>query len=182
MPVLALSVLLVCFSLTLITNSPLRIDELTHYPQILLFFEGRWELYKFPGENYSVGAMIPGYHALMATFANVFGNAEPHIIRLYAFCLSLCLLPCAYLLARGIDSENAGLRTAQMYFLPILFPFYFLIYTDILSLALLLASLFACRDRCFKLAGALSFLSLFVRQANIVFVFFCCLLHKFGVF
>jgi alpha-1,2-glucosyltransferase len=67
---------------------------------------------------------------------------------------------------RRLDAQ----RVLQFVFLPILFPFFFLVYTEILSLLLVLVGLCLGLRRNYVLAGLASCLSVTVRQNNVVWL------------
>jgi alpha-1,2-glucosyltransferase len=74
-------------------------------------------------------------------------------------------------------AEEPYLSTAQFVFFPILFPYCFVLYTDVPSLALVLWALRASLDRRHVTAGALGTASLLVRQTNVLWIAFMALLR-----
>jgi hypothetical protein len=67
------------------------------------------------------------------------------------------------------------LRTYQYVFLPILFPFFFLLYTDPTSQLFVLFGLWAAVSRHAKTAALFAILSVCIRQTNIIWLFFLLL-------
>ena len=76
---------------------------------------------------------------------------------------------------RLAGSEDATLATAQLMFLPILFPYGFLLYTDVPSVALVLWMFRLSLDGRHATAGALGIAALGVRQTNVVWIGFIAL-------
>lgn len=151
-------VLLVFFRLK---NSPLLYDEVFHFRRIEGLLNGTITLQGF-------GVMFPGYHVLAAGILRIFGQTSLSAARVVSFFFSLTSCIAAYGVARSVDRPSALLRTLQFALFPILLPFFPLIYTDTLSLSLVLFALLAA------LRGRLLLLSLFfllaalVRQNNIL--------------
>jgi alpha-1,2-glucosyltransferase len=97
-------------------------------------------------------------------------------LRLFTTALSLLCVLVFFSLARQADAGHAEERSAQFLFLPFLFPFFFLIYTDVLSLLLVLGMVGASLHRRYWLSGALGVLACLVRQNNILWVEFVAVL------
>lgn len=153
---------------------PLRLDEAGHYRQILWFLDGHLSLYRLPGAEYPGNAMLPGFHALFAGVAWFTGIESVDLFRFYNTLLSvLFALLCGAVVRRLANGTEEGMsRAAQIYFLPILFPFYFLIYTDILSLFLLVLAFWFCCRRQLVWSGVFALVSICVRQTNVVWTAF----------
>ena len=71
---------------------------------------------------------------------------------------------------RVLESGGSGERIAQFAVFPIIFPYFFVIYTDIPSLFVVLAGLWLCLRERYALGCLALALSLGVRQNNIVWV------------
>ena len=148
----------------------LLLDENGHYGQIRLFLDGRLALFKWGEDGYPASAMFPGFHAVLAAVAWATGLDSPTALRAFCFLGSLAFWLVAYLLARRlVGGDYALLRATQAYFVPIVFPFCFLIYTDVFSLLVTTAAFLACIDRRLNVCGLLMLLALGVRQNNVVF-------------
>lgn len=140
-------------------------DEHLHMDQILRFARGEFSMNEFVTQ-------IPGYHAIIAVPAALSGMTSVDGLRLFSFLLSVATVVVFYLCARAIQPRLSGAATAQFALLPILLPYFFLLYTDVTSLLLvLLALLFALRKR-FTVAGVFATLAVFVRQTDIVWLGF----------
>jgi DIE2/ALG10 family len=157
-------------------GATLILDESQVLGQVRLFASGRFELLRWPGHQYPAAAMFPGFQALLALVAAVTGDASAPSLRSACFAVSVLSGLVVYGLAKELAGpRGAPLRAAQVYLLPVLFPFHCLLYTDGFSLLVTMAALWACVRRAYVAAGALMLASLLVRQTNVVFsVFLCC--------
>lgn len=108
-------------------------DEIYHASQISLFLEGETALL-------SQLTIFPSYHLLISHAARLVGADSLPSWRLLSFLGSLLLLPVFYLLCRRICPGEALRRTALLAFLPLLFPYFFLLYVDVWALLLILLS------------------------------------------
>lgn len=140
------------------------VDENVHLDQILRFARGDWTI------NQAL-AMLPGFHLLVAALVFAFG-ATAASIRIVVFGLAMATVVVFYVLARDVDPRSAGTRTLQFALMPVLFHQFFLIYTDVTSLLVVLVMmLLAVRGR-YVAAGALGVVAIAVRQDNVVWVAF----------
>ena len=153
-------VLVFCF--VALANNPLVIDEKYHLAQIERFLHGD---YRVPDVT-----TVPGYHALLALLAGVTGLVSPARVRLLSFVLSAGTLAVFFRLLRELGRDRV--RLATLAFLPIVFPYLFLIYTDVFSLGLVLTSLLLSLLGRQKLAGLAGIASMLVRQSNVVWLVF----------
>ena len=149
------------------------VDEAGHHAQITMFQRGDYALYRLPGREHPVNAMLPGFHAAVAVIATLADVESRPAIRAICFIWSLALIIVVWKTTRlGSNDAIATLRTIQAVCLPILFPFHFLIYTDVLSAATCLAAVFFClQDRPWATAVAV-FTAAVVRQTNGLLAFF----------
>jgi len=145
----------------LLGNAPPIADEGFHVYQIQLFLNG----------NYSLSPAItvpPVYHAILAAVFKLIGIDAIIVARFISFLGSLGCIYAFNLLAKRISPEDSHLRTVQFIFLPIVFPFLFLIYTDIWALAALLLSIErAMAQRAWQSSLALA-LAVAMRPPNIL--------------
>lgn len=149
------------------------LDEKDHYSQIEMFYNGDYSLYARPGETTPKNATFPGFHLIAAYFAKIIGYCSPEIIRIFNIIAGILSLIAAYFIARELCGPDiAFIRAMQVLFLPILFSFSFLIYTESLSLLMLLIAFFACIKKRPVIAGVFAFIAVMIRQNNIVFVLF----------
>jgi alpha-1,2-glucosyltransferase len=143
-------------------------DERVHYGQIVAFARG----YSRIDPRLT---MIPGYHALMASAAWMTGALSTNAVRFFTFVVGMSAVGAFYFASRAEQTRNPTLATLQFAFLPIAFPSFSLIYTDITSLLFVLLMVLAALKRRHGLAGLFGLLSCLIRQNNIVWVVFVLL-------
>jgi alpha-1,2-glucosyltransferase len=146
-------------------NQDLLIDEHTHYDHITRFAKG----------DFSIGSKlstIPGYHALMAVIAAAFGISSVAGLRLVSLGIAILSIVIFYVAARHFSPKNAHIKTLQYGFLPILFPYFLLLYTDALSVLFVVLGIWLILKKKYSLAGLSGILSVLVRQNNIVWLAF----------
>jgi len=153
----------------LVGNTSPIADEGFHIQQIQMFLDG----------NYSIAPKLtvpPVYHAIFATIYKLLGFDSIMVGRLISFSGSACSILIFYLLAKRISPEERNFRTLQFIFLPIIFPFFFLIYTDIWALgAVLLSTERALAQKAWQSALAMAF-AVALRPPNIVWAAIPCTL------
>jgi len=142
-------------------DNVLRWDERAHWRQIELFLRREWSM------EPSI-TTLPGYHAFIALAAWVMGTGRSPSIRLVQFEIALCAIVTFFFLARRRDPGGATPKTLQFVFLPILFPMFFMVYTDVASLLFALLTTLAATAGRYPAAGVLGLASCLVRQNNIV--------------
>ena len=147
-------------------NPRLYLDENFHFNQIVLFYNNNYIL--TPQLS-----MIPGFHLGIAAILKLL-RSYPFLInvKILVFLINLAVIFIFYKTARKIDKPHAFIKTLQFCFLPPVFPFYFLIYTDIISLTLVLAALYFLLFSKPFLSAGFAFLSVLTRQNNIIYLLF----------
>jgi alpha-1,2-glucosyltransferase len=161
----------------ILSFSDLYGDEEVHYDEIAHFARG--DLSFNP-----LLTTLPGYHALLGLIGYVTGVTNVPFMRFLSFLIGLATIGVFGLIGRELYRDAGFLRMIQFACLPILFPFFFLLYTDVLSLLfVLLAFFFILRERP-TLAAVMSLAGMLVRQTNIVWLlfFFAFLIHAFMAF
>ena len=154
-------------------------DELTHYYQIRAFANGNFR--QLPALT-----TIPGYHLFFAYLSKPFGQLSIPLTRFLSMIFSLLSVLLFFFISKNINPDSNLTRTMQYYFFPILFPFFFLIYTDVFSIFLILLSLYLVFKQRFYLSAIAGILSIFVRQNNVIWLFLILLLiyhhnYKFSI-
>jgi len=149
-----------CTLLRLSTNTIVA-DERVHRLQILTLAEGTLEIHKKL-------TMIPGYHAVMALLSRVMDAESPTALRLLSALLGLPVIGVFHAIVRQLAPRFAVVATLQFAFLPILFPLFFVLYTDVFSLLLVLLSVLLVLRRRRNAAAVVAILSVLVRQTNIL--------------
>ncbi|MEI6221753.1 MAG: hypothetical protein WCP97_03220 [bacterium] len=148
------------------------VDELNfHYPAVLAVSDGR-----FTDEVFSRLWMLPGYHIIVGVLARALNFTSLFQFRLISTIISLFSLLFVYLISKTLFPKQALVRTLQFLFFPAVMPFFFLLYTDMVSFAIVLASLWLTLRRRYQLAGFVGTISLFVRQNNVLWIAFYILL------
>lgn len=136
-------------------------DESDHLRQIHRFMKG----------NYAVMSQlttIPGYHMAVATIANFFHDVSSQQLRLISLVLSLFSIPVFYLIAKKMEARDPLMKTLQYIYLPITFLYFPLMYTDIFSLLWVMLAFYFARRKKYSWSAVFLFISLLVRQNNIV--------------
>ncbi|MEK6776958.1 MAG: hypothetical protein AABY87_08770 [bacterium] len=145
------------------------VDEEENLVQIRMFLSGQYQEFKYI-------ATTPAYHGVIAFLACLLNAQSVNSLRLISLVLSLSAVPVFFFAARRLDEAEAPLATSQFFFLPILLPFFFLLYTDVLSLGLVLLSVYGALTHREYLAGVAGILAVAVRQNQIVWLLFVFLL------
>ncbi len=115
---------------------------------------------------------LPGYNAAVGLTGRLFGVESIPSLRTISFILSLLTLVSFALLCHKLGAESASVKWMQFAWLPVIFPFFPLFYTDVFSMGFFfLALYFVVRDK-YVLSGIVISSSLIVRQTNIVWLFF----------
>lgn len=157
-------------------------DEGFHWTQIVTFLNG--------GDFSSYITTIPGYHLCMTylikalSWMKVIPPESLPAARCLNWVLSLPAVVCFYLMVRKSGEGNSTALSLQLFLSPIIFPFFFLVYTDMTSVSLLmLAALLVMGDR-YHLAAIVAGISILFRQTNIMwlFLFWLLALHNAGFF
>lgn len=144
-------------------NSKLHSDEVFHANQIWLFYEG---------QNSLVGNITvpPTYHFVIGKIVQLTGGYHDNLLRLISLCIALLTIPLVYFTAKYYDNISAWEKTLQVYFTPLIFPYFFLLYTDIWSLCSIVATMLLALHRHFIWAGLVGGLAIVIRQDNIAWV------------
>ncbi|GLS04449.1 hypothetical protein GCM10007860_15960 [Chitiniphilus shinanonensis] len=138
-------------------------DEGIHLYQIQHFHAGHLDLH---------GALtnIPGYHWLMALLTMPVETPSVVLVRRINAFFALGTLTTLMVLTYQVRGRLCITRVTQLLFMPLVLPFYFLIYTDAVSLLLILLCLSLGLSNRMLLAAVIGTLSLGIRQNNIVWL------------
>lgn len=173
MPLLGLGVLLgtlYCAALIASLGAPLRGDELYHYAQIHLFRHGESRIL----DRYLT--TIPGFHAAVAGAMAALGLDSPGAARAINAGFGLLAAAGFHALRRRLWPGTESIATAQFVALPILAPLFFLVYTDVLALALILWATVAALSGRHAWAGLALLGVVLVRQNDVVWAAFVLVL------
>ena len=157
-------------SFVLIMDMELNVDETFHYPQIKNFLEFDFHL------GPSATTVLPGYHYAVFAIASIFGAKSVAAIRFISFCIAILSMAAFYILARHLREQDSLSKTLQYIFFPLLYPFFFFIYTEALSILLVCLAIYLTLRKRYYVAGLVGILSCLVRQDNIMWVGFQFLL------
>ena len=139
----------------------LRVDERNHLNQIQRYLAGNFV---------TTSTASGGFHAAAAGFAWLTGWPTQQGIRLFVVLIAIAAIFTFRALAQSFDPHTGTMRTLQFTVFPLLFPFWFVIYTDVFALLFLLLAVWAfTRDR-FQLTGILGALGTAVRQTSVVWL------------
>jgi alpha-1,2-glucosyltransferase len=116
----------------------------------------------------------PSYSMVIWGISSVLRSPTVSDLRLFTCILGLASVAAFYCCATKIDDKVALIRTFDYFLLPILFPYFFLIYTDPFAMLFLLLAVYGYLDKQYSLAGICSGLSVLIRQTHIIWV--CMLL------
>lgn len=138
-------------------------DEGFHAHQI-------WHYYVGGNEPFDTITTPTFYHQIIASVMNLIGYYHDYLLRLVNLLVALCLLPVFYCMVRRYRPPTASARTAQLLFAPLIFPYYFLVYTDLWALLLIALSFLAVFERRPWLAGLFGFGAVLIRQDAIIWL------------
>ena len=156
---LIITVMGVCFLAA--RTMGVRVDEPSHHAQIERYVAGNYV---------TTTTAAGGFEATAAVFARLTGRSAKEDIRLFVLLISGATIVLFRSLVRSFEPQASTMRTLQFVFFPLLFPFWFLIYTDVYALMLLLLAILALTRHRFHLSGILMILSVMVRQTYIVWL------------
>jgi hypothetical protein len=140
------------------------VDEWAHFAQVREFLRGNFK----PLEALT---MLPGYHATVAAAAKLAHDESLDFARLVTLAFGILAIPAFAGIRRAVaPGEDPLVPTLQFVFFPLLFPFCFLVYTDVPSLALVLWALRASLAGRDVAAGAIGIVALLFRQTNVVWI------------
>jgi len=145
------------------TSEVYRGDEMHHHPQIAAFIDGR-----FDDVGRGMLSMLPGYHAIVAAVAWGVGTHSPSTVHLRSAILCFPTVVLFFLCARALGKDNRVSLSLLFLLCPLVYPYFFLICTDIPALLFLLGVLFLTLTGRYQLAGLMVWLTLLMRQTNIV--------------
>lgn len=144
-------------------NSNLHADEGFHAGQIWLFYDGQDKL----AGNITVP---PTYHYIIGKIVQFTGGYHDNLLRLISLTIALLTIPIVYFVARFYNQSDAWLKTLQIYFTPLIFPYFFVLYTDIWSLGFVALTLLLTLQKRYFWAGFAGCLAILIRQDNIAWV------------
>ena len=147
------------------SSAPELVDEGANWKQIVIFLNR--ELGIKPGLN-----VLPGYHALIALVLIIFQKTGIYSARFVTTWISFASVIVFYLLTWKVYSRPSLLKTFQYAFFPLFFPFFPLLYADVLAMMLVLLAFYLVLWERYTLSGIVALLSMLVRTNNIAWFVF----------
>jgi alpha-1,2-glucosyltransferase len=156
----------------IIRHIPFIIDEKWHFGQIKQFQSGNFKL-----DTYI--AVFPTYHFITAAVLWLCKSDTLQAARYFSLLIAIFNAITFYALSKEIYPQERYVRTLQFVFLPLIFPYHFLVYTEGMSLLFVLISIYlALRDKPL-LSALIAILAVSIRATNIFWAGFSWLLLLF---
>jgi len=153
-------------ALILFWHAPLKVDEQDHYPQTVSYVNGDY------AKPYLISTLTT-YHAVLAVISKVAGGITS--IKFFRAINLLFALIAIFIFGKicvNLKKEMTEVSMMQFAFFPIIFPYFFLVYTDILSLLMVLAAIYFLVRKKYQWSGLFSIFACAVRQDNIIWLGF----------
>lgn len=139
-------------------------DEIAHYSHINWFDHGKFKV------AWDILTVLPGYHAISAAILWVTDLRTLAAARWLNAAYGLLAIGAFHWMRRNATGKEEAAATLQFALLPILFPYDFMVYTDVLSLAVVLAAGAITLSGRHVISGALMILALCIRQTNVIWL------------
>jgi alpha-1,2-glucosyltransferase len=142
-------------------------DERFHYAEIKSLYHNQWEIKSYL-------TTIPGYHFVIAMLMKSLNSERLFTVRALSLCFSLMTLPMVWLIGKKLlwEEDEMRMRLLQFLLFPLSLPFFFLAYTDMFSLLIILLSFYFLLKKQYSYAGLCIIASCLVRQTNIIWLLF----------
>lgn len=140
------------------------VDEVAHYVHINRFDHGDFRI------AWDILTVLPGYHALSAAVLWITDQRTLAAARLLNAVYGLLAIGAFHWMRKNAFGKAELAATLQFALLPILLPYDFMVYTDVLSLAFVLAAGAATLGRRDVVSGMLMIGALCIRQTNVVWL------------
>lgn len=150
-------------------------DEWVHWQQIRRFVQGDYRIY----EEYLTN--VPGYHWLLAGLLMPFDLQALGWTRAVTALMTLASVSLFYRVRLQLHPADAQRATAQFFFLPTMFIYGYMAYTDVPALMFLLAALLATLKGRHVLSAFLLLASMAMRQNNVLWVVFLAVFASWPV-
>lgn len=119
-------------------------------------------------------SVLPGYVIIISFFMKIFGSYSLASARLITAIFSFFSIIIFFFIAKKLNNKFVYIKTLQYVLFPLIYPFFFLVYTDIFSLVLVLASFLLLLNKKYAFSGILALISVLIRQDNIFWIGFFC--------
>jgi alpha-1,2-glucosyltransferase len=150
------------YALSCVMGGPTS-DEGFHAPQVWHYYVG--------GKTYADNLTVPPtYHFILAFIVRQIGHYSDYILRLINLSIALFSLPLFYAIAARYYPRDAGIRMLQLFFAPLIFPYFFLIYTDTWALLAITLTIFLALRRWYMTAALAGLFAICLRQDSVIWV------------
>ncbi|MEJ5207818.1 hypothetical protein [Denitratimonas sp. CY0512] len=166
---LALGVVWLAMLALVLPGTPI-LDDVVHWSQVKRFLNGDYRVYADALTN------VPGYHWLLTGLLWSFGSDALGPMRVVT---ALMLVVCVLLFHRirlRLHPADAQRASAQFFFLPVMFVYGYMAYTDVPALMFLLAALLATIHARHRTSALLLLASMAMRQNHVLWVVFLAVL------
>jgi len=150
------------YALSCVLGGPTS-DEGFHGPQI-------WHYYTGGTTHFDNITMPSTYHYIIGFIVRQIGYYHDYLLRLINLSVALILLPVFFLAVRRYQPTLAHWRTLQLFFAPLVFPYFFLIYTDLWALLFVTLCFYCSFNRYFGWAAMTGLMAVLIRQDAIIWV------------
>lgn len=138
-------------------------DEHFHAPQIWHIFAGK----EMPDNKITVPLT---YHYTIGLIVQQIGAYNDNLLRFISLLVAFTTIPLFYKLFSLRTPFYADVRCLQMFFLPLAYVYYFLIYTDIWALGLIALTLYLALRNFYALSALAGLTAVILRQDSIIWV------------
>ncbi len=114
--------------------------------------------------------MIPGYAYLMAGISSILHASSLSSLRTISFLLSIPALLVAYKI-----SDHSYYRLVSLFLFPVIFPYFFIIYTDPVALLCVLLFFYLLKNKKTFFATLIGIFSFLIRQDTVIWLLFSTL-------
>jgi len=166
---LLLTVAVIClqsaWTLRAMADLPRYSDEYYHVRQIQRFCAGKHRL------DHGI-TMFPGYHVLSAAIAKLTGDCSIQSLRTFNVLAGLLVTALAFFILKSLRSRRPLARSMAFHFLPILFPYQYVAFTDVSALVPALLTVYLMLRKHWSSAGIIGTLGIAMRQTNVALPLF----------
>ncbi|MCF6300812.1 MAG: hypothetical protein L3J52_06805 [Proteobacteria bacterium] len=151
----------------------LIVDEFVHVSQINLILNGDFGHHA----NITTFIYLHMLYAFLVDLLNLASNLDYRLINLVFISL---LVYSIYIVNKTENNEIDLVKALQLFFLPVAFPYYPLIYTDIVALMLILFSVHHLQKQQHIIAATIACLAVLVRQPSLLWLALMATMIFFG--
>ncbi len=142
------------------------LDEVVHWSQVKRFINGDYRVYTEALTN------VPGYHWFLTGLLWPFGTDALWPMRVATALMLACCVLLFHRIRHALHPADAQRAAAQFLFLPVMFVYGFMAYTDVPALMFLLAAWLATLHGRHRTSALLLLASMAMRQNQVLWVVF----------